>query len=184
MEGKKLIWKIFRKWSSLDLIMWYRGQKGRGERGVRMFLNIFGLEDWVNVSATHKGRDNRRYSLLWGTDGKSILTFCIQDVYGHPWSEMPRNQVNIQLDGPTAQGWQWKYRNGWDFQGTSENGKTVRVVSPGIPSLGDKIGQVDESVSKTLGLKFRTELGNGAWLERDNFSFKIERAVKRMFGWD
>lgn len=49
-----------------------------------MFLNIFGLEDGVNVSGTHIGRDSRRYGLLWGTDGKSTLTFCVQDVYGHP----------------------------------------------------------------------------------------------------
>lgn len=48
-----------------------------------MFLSIFGLEDQVNISATHKGRDDRRYSLLWGTDDKYILTFYIQDVYGH-----------------------------------------------------------------------------------------------------
>lgn len=41
--------------------------EGREERGVGM-LKFFDLDDWVNVSTTHKGRDNRRESLLWGKD--------------------------------------------------------------------------------------------------------------------
>lgn len=57
--------------------MWQRGQRGREERRVRMFLKFCGLEDWVNISATHKGRGNRRESVLWGKDGKFALIFCI-----------------------------------------------------------------------------------------------------------
>lgn len=38
-------------------------------------LKFFDLDDWVNVSTTHKGRDNRRESLLWGKDDRFALTF-------------------------------------------------------------------------------------------------------------
>lgn len=35
---------------------------GREERS--QDVKIFDLDDWVNVSTTHKGRDNRREGLL------------------------------------------------------------------------------------------------------------------------
>lgn len=35
-------------------------------------------------------------------------------------------------------------------------------------------------VSETWGLNLRTELENGSWLERENSSFEIERAKKRI----
>lgn len=50
---------------------------GREERGVRM-LKFFDLDDWVNVSTTHKARDNRRGSLLWGKDDRFALTFVFE----------------------------------------------------------------------------------------------------------
>lgn len=50
---------------------------GREERGVRM-LKFFDLDDWVNVSTTHKGRDNRREGLLWGKDDRFALTFVFE----------------------------------------------------------------------------------------------------------
>lgn len=51
-----------------------RAEWGRREKG--QDVKIFGLEDQVNVTVTHKGRDNIRESLLWGKD-KFFLTFCI-----------------------------------------------------------------------------------------------------------